>query len=155
MGLYSVRDANSPITLTAAATKSLWLLNPVGDFFLLAQLGVSLDASAAAAGVRFELYRVTTIGTPTGTAATPVRVNRSTEAAASATTALTELTAEPTAVEVMAEWYLQPFGGLLDLQYPLGREPLSPAAGARMGLRYITPAAVTPNCAAYVWFDER
>jgi hypothetical protein len=58
-------------------------------------------------------------------------------------------------VEVLADWFIQPFGGLFDVQYPLQREPLSAAAGQRIGLRYVTPAAVTPNCRAYVWFDER
>jgi hypothetical protein len=153
VALYGTRTGST--ALTASATKSLWLLNPASDFFLLAQFGISLDASAASAGVGVELYRTTTLGTPAGTAATITKVNRIGDAAAATTTGLTVLTTEPTAVEVLADWFIQPFGGLFDVQYPLQREPLSAAAGQRIGLRYVTPAAVTPNCRAYVWFDER
>lgn len=153
MAIYGVRTG--ALTLTASATKSLWLLNPAADFFVLAQFGVALDASAAAAGVAFELYRTTTLGSPTGTTATVVKVNRVGDAGTATTTGLTALTAEPTAVEVLAEWYVQPFGGVLDMQYPLQREPLAAAAGQRIGLRYTTPAAVTPNCRSYAWIDER
>jgi hypothetical protein len=153
VALYGTRTGST--ALTASATKSLWLLNPASDFFLLAQFGISLDASAASAGVGVELYRTTTLGTPAGTAATITKVNRIGDTAAATTTGLTVLTTEPTAVEVLADWFIQPFGGLFDVQYPLQREPLSAAAGQRIGLRYVTPAAVTPNCRAYVWFDER
>jgi hypothetical protein len=133
VALYGTRTGST--ALTASATKSLWLLNPVSDFFLLAQFGISLDASAASAGVGVELYRTTTLGTPAGTAATITKVNRIGDTAAATTTGLTVLTTEPTAVEVLADWFIQPFGGLFDVQYPLQR--------------------VTPNCRAYVWFDER
>src|ERR1051325_4044119 len=149
MTLYSVKTGS--VALTANATKSLWLLNPASDFLLVAEVSVSMDASATAAGVGFELYRVTTIGTPAGSSYTPVKVNRQGDAAAATTTALTSLSAEPTAVEIICEWFIQPFGGLLVLQYPLGREPLAAAAGNRIGLRYITPAGVTPNCRSYVY----
>lgn len=153
MALYGTRTGS--VALTASATKSLWLLNPATDFFVLAQFSVALDAAAAAAGVGIELYRTTTLGSPAGTTATFPKVNRIGDAAAPTTTGLVNLTTEPTAVEVLADWFLQPFGGLLDMQYPLQREPLAAAAGQRIGLRYTTPASVTPNCRAYVWFDER
>jgi hypothetical protein len=153
MTLYSVRTG--AITLTAASTKSLWLLNPAGDFFILAQLGVSFRASAASDTVGVELYRTVTLGSPAGTTATVAKVNRVGDAAAANTTGLTVLSTEPTSVEVLADWELQPFGGLLDLQYPLGREALAAAAGARLGLRYVTPAGIAPGLRAYVWIDER
>jgi hypothetical protein len=151
--LYTVRTGS--VALTASTTKSLWLLNPAVDYFVIAQLAVSFDASAASAGVGIELYRVTTIGSATGTTFTPIKVNRIGDTAASGTTAQTPVTTEPTAVEVLADWFIQPFGGLFDVQYPLMREPLAAAAGQRIGLRYVTPAGVTPNCRAYVWFDEK
>lgn len=153
MALYSTRTGLT--TLTAASTKSLWLLNPVADFFVIAQLGVSFKATASSDTVGIELYRVTTIGTPAGTTAVHTKVNRIGDTAAPTTTGLVVLTTEPTAVEVLADWEVQPFGGLLDLQYPLQREPIAAAAGQRLGLRYITPAAVTPGVRAYVWYDER
>jgi hypothetical protein len=153
MTLYATKTGSA--AMTASSTKSLWLLNPATDFFLIAEFGVSVDASAAAAGVGIELYRTTTLGSPAGTTATFSKINRVGDAAVPTTTGLVNLSAEPTAVEVLAEWFLQPFGGLFDIQYPLQREPLAAAAGQRIGLRYVTPAGVTPNYRSFVWFDER
>ena len=153
MAVYGTRTG--AVTLTAAATKSLWLLNPAGDFCLVAQMGMSLRAAAVSDTVAFELYRTTTVGSPAGTTAVFTKVSRVADAAAPTTTGLVNLSTEPTAVEVLADWELQPLGGLLDLQYPLMREAMASAAGQRVGLRYTTPAGVTPGCRAYVWFDER
>jgi hypothetical protein len=153
VALYGTRTGS--VALTASSTKSLWLLNPAVDFFVVAEISVCLDGAVAAAGVGLELYRTTTLGSPAGTTATFTKTNRGADAASPTTTGLINLTTEPTAVEVLADWFIQPFGGMLVLQYPLQREPMSPAAGARMGLRYVTPASVTPNCRAYVWIDER
>lgn len=153
MTTYATRTGS--VALTASSTKSLWLLNPATDLFVMAQMGLSFDASATSAGVGIELYRTTTLGTPAGTTATFSKIQPVADATSPTTTGLTALTVEPTAVEVLADWFVQPFGGLIDLQYPLQREPMAAAGGQRIGLRYVTPASVTPNCRAYVWFNER
>lgn len=140
------------ITLTASATKSLILLDPVTNQFVLTEISVSLDASAAAAGVQIDLYRTNTLGTPAGTTAVLNKLDPNSQAAT--TTGLTALTTEPTSIFILDSWYLQPLGGLIVVQYPLGREPLAAAAGARLGLQYATPASVTPDCVATVWFEE-
>lgn len=140
------------LTLTAAATKSLWLLDPVTNKAAVFQVDVSLDASALAAGVQFDLYRVTSLGTPAGTTTTPLQLNPTDPTPT--TTALTALTTEPTTVEVLASWYVQPVGGILPLQLPLGREVILAGAGARVGLRYTTAASVSPDCLANVWWEE-
>lgn len=140
------------VALTAAATKSLLLINPAADGGRLTEVGISLDAAAAVAGVGFELYRVVTIGSPAGTTGTLVKAHPS--AAAAGSTFLHTLTTEPTTVEILRDWFLQPFGGLIVAQFPLGRELDTLPAGARIGLRYVTPAAVTPNCRAYIEFEE-
>lgn len=140
------------LTLTGAATKSLILLNPATNRAVLTAISVSLDASTAAAGVEIDLYRVNSLGSPAGTSTTPNAADPATQAAT--TTALTALTTEPTSVYVLDSWYLQPLGGLLILQYPLGREPVLAAAGSRVGIRYVTPTGVTPDCLATLWFEE-
>ena len=140
------------LTLTAAATKSLILLNPVTNRMVLTQISLSLDASAAAAGVQFDLYRVTTVGSAAGTTGAQSALDPATQAAT--TTSLTALSTEPTTVVVLDSWYIQPLGGLILIQYPLGREPVGAAAGSRLGLRYTTAASVTPDCLATVWFEE-
>ena len=153
MAMYSV--VTPMATVTAAATKSAWLLNPVTVPIVIAQLSVSFGAAAPFDAVDMELYRVTTIGSAAGTAFTPRKVNRIGDVQATiGTTALAPVTTEPTAVEVLAAWCVQPFGGCLDIQYPLGREPIAASAGQRLGLRYIAPATITSDYCSYVWFDE-
>lgn len=154
MTVYGARTSGA-IALSASATKSLWLLNPATDYFVIVQMGFSFNAVAASATVGVELYRTTTVGAPAGTTATFTKVNRVADAAAPTTTGLTALTTEPTAVEVLADWEIQPYGGVIDMQYPMTREPMAAAAGQRLGLRFVTPAAVTPSVRAYTWFDER
>jgi hypothetical protein len=151
--LYSI--ATGSIALSASATKSLWLLDPVTNGFSITEIGVSFDGSAAATAVRIDLYQVSSIGSPAGTTAT---VNKfvDTNIGAATTTGLTALSAEPTTVAVLQNWFLTPFSGLLEIQYPLGREP---GAGAglttnRLGLRAVTPSGVTPNVVSHVVWQE-
>jgi hypothetical protein len=147
---YSVTTGK--LTLTANATKSLILLNPVTNEAKLTYVSLSLDAAAIVNGVEFDLYRVVTIGSAAGTSATVNQLDPNTQAAT--TTALTALSTEPTTVAVVDGWYLQPVGGLFVLQNPLGRELKLAAAGARVGIRYVTPASVSPDCIATAYFEE-
>lgn len=149
--IYSVQTGS--VALSASATKSLWLLNPATDGFIPIEIGVSFDSSTATTAVRVDLYRTTTLGSPAGTTATIVKVPDPNLAAAT-TTGLTALSAEPTAVEILCSWFIQPAGGTFVEQWPMGRELGAAAAGARIGLRAVTPSAVTPNCVSYVWFQE-
>jgi hypothetical protein len=149
---YVIPAAATTLSSTAGA-HSLILLNPVNTL-IISEVGISFNASAPTAGVEFDLYRTTTVGSPAGTTTTPVRANCQPDQAAT-TTALTVLTTEPTAVELIRPWYLQPFGGPYVFQYPLGREP--DATGAltqRLGLRYTTVSGVTPSCLTYIEIEE-
>lgn len=150
--LYSVKTGS--VACTSAATKSLWLLNPATDGFELTRIGIGFDGSAAAQGIGVELYIVTTIGSPAGTSFTPSKYSDPNQAASSVT-ALVNLSAEPTAVTVLEEWPVTPFGGLLVIDNPLGREAKAAAAGARIGLRYTTASGVTPNYRSYALFEEQ
>jgi hypothetical protein len=153
VGIYSV--ATGPVALTAATTQSMWLLDPVTKGICLTEIGVSFDASATSTAIRVETYVVTSLGSPAGTAGTIVKWIDQNLAAAT-TTALTALSAEPTTVTALQQWYVQPYGGTLVVQQPLGREPGAAAAATtnRLGLRCITPSGVSPNCVAYVVFQE-
>lgn len=148
--LYSV--ASAPAALSASATKSLALLNPADDKIRLVQFSVAFDNSTAATAVRVDVYRTTTVGTPAGTSTTPVKGDPGD--AAAETTALTNLTTEPTAVELLDSFYLPQAAGVFTLQYPLGREPIGAAAGQRIGIRAVTPASLTPNAVVTAWFEE-
>jgi hypothetical protein len=136
MALYTVTTGK--VTLTAAATKSLILVNPAVVRVKLRAVTISLDASAAAAGVQFDLVRATTLGSPTAQS-----------------TALTALTAEPTTYAVIDSIYLQPLGGAMKDWQPFGAEGLATkAAGQRIGLRYTTATGVTPDCIATFYIEE-
>ncbi|MER8030726.1 hypothetical protein ABTZ78_17405 [Streptomyces bauhiniae] len=152
-GNYAYTATTAKVTLTASATKSLILLAPGTPGLRLTELGVSFDGSTAAQGVQVDLYRVATLGSPTGTNTTPAKLTDENAPAASAS-ALTALTAEPTAVTVLRSWMVAPFGGLLALQEVLDREVGAASSGARLGLRYTTAAGVTPGCVAYLGFTE-
>lgn len=149
MALFSVPTGK--VTLSSASTKSLILLAPTPKC-TLRKITISLDGSAAAAAVEFDLYRVVTLGSPTGTSTTPLLADPSTQAAGSS--ALTALTAEPTTVSVLDAEYVQPLGGLLADWQPFGAEVIAAASGSRVGLRYVTASGVTPDCLATFWFEE-
>jgi len=152
MAQYTVM-ANG-VTLTGAATQSLILLDPVTDGFRLTQISISLDnVTTDAEPVQFDLYRTVTLGTPAGTSSTPVLIDPSDHAAT--TTALINLTTEPTSVSVIDGWYISPHSGLFVLQFPLDMGPRALTGAAQMGLRYVTAASVTPKCNATLWFDEQ
>lgn len=141
------------VALSGNATKSLILINPATVGFRITELGISFDQSSSATAVRVDLYRVVTIGSAAGGTATIVKANSPSDAAAQST-GLTALTTEPTTVEILRSWFIQQFGGLLVLPFPLGREPAAAGTGQRLGLRAITPASVTPNTVAYLEFEE-
>lgn len=150
--LYSVKTGS--VACTTASTKSMWLLNPATDGEKLSRFGVSFDGSAAAQGIGVELYIVVTIGSAAGTSFTPTKYSDPNSAAATLT-ALINLSVEPTTVTVLEEFMVTPFGGLLVIDNPLGREAMAAAAGARWGLRYTTASGVTPNYRSYCLFEEQ
>lgn len=140
-------------TLGSAQSKSAWLVNPVQASVAIIEIGISMDnVTTNAEPVKCELYRVTTIGTPTGTTGIINALDEAYEA--SSTTVLTQLTAEPSAITNICGWYIQPNSGLIVIQYPLGREPRAKAAGARLGLKVITATNVTPLFTSYVYWAE-
>lgn len=145
-------SANPAIALTAAAAKSMWLINPATYSFVIMEFGIGFDGSTATAPIQVMLYRVNTIGTPAGTAATVQKFDPN--AATTATTCLTNLTTEATSIDVLAAWPVAANNGMFVMQYPLGREPDAAAAGARLGLLVKTPASVSPNATSYVLWQE-
>lgn len=139
------------VALSASATKSLILLNPATSKIRLKYFGFSFDGAVPGVPIRWDLYRVTTLGSPVGTTATIIK-NDPDEAAAD-TTGLTNLTTEPTAVEIWDSGFTTPYNGMYYLQFPLGDEFVADAAGNRIGLRVVTPAGVSPNGVASMQWE--
>lgn len=148
---YTVQTGS--VALAAAATQSLWLIAPASADYVLTEISVSFDTPNAATGIRVDLYRTTTLGTPAGTTGVLVPSNNA-DGRAALSTALTALSAEPTAVQIIKSWFV-PQSGLLVLQQPLGREPNGAFTNAgRLGLRCVTPAAVSPHAVSYAEIEE-
>lgn len=163
MAKYSI--SVGPLSVgTASITKTLLLLNPNISVWAT-EVGVSFDGSASgnsgAPGVRVDLYRTTTIGTPaaaagdTFAAGNSVRVNQPV-GAQSACTWMRNLTTEPTAVEVIKTWFVAPAGGVLVVPFPTADEPqASGTSSNRIGLRVVTGGtAPSANVAAYLEYRE-
>ncbi|MHB1950242.1 MAG: hypothetical protein ACYCQK_02055 [Acidiferrobacteraceae bacterium] len=151
MATYTLTSGK--VTLTAAATKTLLLYNPNVARAILRDFTISLDASTAAAGVQFDLYRVSTLGTPAGTAATSNLTDEQ-DSADPNTGHLIALTTEPTSVSVIDSVFLQPLGGAIKDWQPFGVELLkTKIAGARIGIRYTTASGVTPDALASAYID--
>ncbi len=152
--LYAVD--NGQTGLAAGVTQTVWMLNPVTAPFAIVEFGVSFNASVSAIPVQIDLYIAASVGAAAGSSAS-VRSLGSTTVAAT-TTAIANLTVEPnpTTKQLVQSWYIQPFGGALDVQYPLGREGLSAIGGntttGRIALQCTAPSAV--NVLSYVWFEE-
>jgi hypothetical protein len=143
------------VALAATVAKSLILVNP-SVTFVLAEVGISFDASAASAPCVVDLYRTTSVTGAAGAAATVVKENANADSASSnVASSLVVLTAEPASVEILRSFYVQPFGGLVVLQFPLGREPqMSGTSTNRLGIRATMPTGVTGAARAWFAFEE-
>jgi hypothetical protein len=149
---YTVQTGKT--ACTGNATKTMWLIAPGANVgFVLTEVAAAFDGAAAQQAILVELYRTTTVGSPAGTTGTAVK--RSDEQADTVqSSSLVNLSAEPTAVEILRSWMIPPNGGALVEQFPLGREPRAKAGGGRIGMRYTTATGVTPNYESYGEVEE-
>lgn len=124
---------------------------------IVTEFGISFDATASGTPVLVELCSSTqgAAGTP-GTIGTPSQL-RGYPAFSPITTAAGQYSAEPTTLVPFRQWLVQPFGGLLVIQYPLGREPAGQitAATAMKGIAIrCSASAGTPNVRGYIEWEE-
>lgn len=151
MALY-VHRLNAGVAVGASTTRTLWqLTTPSTVRSRIVEWSISSDGSAAGQGILVVLARQTTAGTAT------TRTARLYDTAGD-TAALTTITdtfssTEPTTGDILESYYLQPFGGLILKQYPLGREPVL-AASTRLGLFVTTPAGVNPTLMSHVVWER-
>ena len=139
------------VSLAASATKTLVQLVPATQRPIkLREIAVTFDGSAAQKGFIVELLIQSTAGT--ASALTTTKATRN-DSQTIQTTAQHIFTVEPTAGEVLRRWILSPQAGLVyTLADPDG---LIIAAGERVALRVIVPAAATTvNGLGYIEFEE-
>jgi hypothetical protein len=149
-----VIETTGDIALTAATAKTILnVVNGTNALIRLVEFSVSFDGvTATAEPVVVELCGSTqaTAGAPTGGTITLTQIRGPVRTAQS--TGRRNYTAEPTVLTVWKRWLVSAFGGLLVLQFPLGREPEMITTVAGMCLRCTAPAAV--NAQAYLEVEE-
>lgn len=139
--------------LSANTTQTVLELKPATAVPIkITKVQVGFDGSAAAAGVRVQLIRQSTDGTGAATPPTPQKKDPGDRAAQC--TVLHKLSAEGTLDAILDEQYVQPFGGVYLLQYPLDEEWHAIENGNRIAIRIITPSGVSPNFTASFDFEE-
>lgn len=158
---YIVNTGGSAIALVAATAKTLAYLNTAtaADFSIV-ELAVGFDgvtASAVPALVE-TCYGTAASNSAPGTGSTsftPLQT-RGWPPMAASTAAANTCTSEPTVLSSHRQWLLTPNGGLLVVQYPLGREPTglitAGTAGKQIAVRATAPAVV--NARGYIEFEE-
>lgn len=158
---YIVNTGSSAIALSAATAKTILYINAGANVDTnLSELCVGFDgvtASNVPALVELVYGTKASNSTPgTGsTSFTPLQT-RGWAVKSAAAAAANTCTSEPTVLTSHRQWLLTPNGGLLVVQFPLGKEPtahnIASTSGLQIGLRVTAPAIV--NVRAYTEHDE-
>jgi hypothetical protein len=137
------------VALSAGVAKTCAaMVSAAGDQIFLVELVVSFDGvTASAVPVTVDLCDYDVAAPGTRTTGTPVQMHGQRSAVASAF--YHTYTVEPTVLLASYRWYVTPNGGLLHLQFPLGREPETVIAKG-MAVRCNAPAAVNATV-TMVW----
>lgn len=156
MAIYTAYAETPYVVLTADTSSIMEIIGDADVTAKLVEFSISFNGtSATQAPILVKLRQITATGT--GTACTEVADQRTGKTAPQCQAKHT-LTAEPTMVATVAlgQWYVHPQGGLLMVQYPLGREPVICDGSASQGLalELTSASGVTPTAAAYLKWDE-
>lgn len=142
--------------LAAATAETTWNIIPTTTVGIqIVEFGISfagVTASAVPAEVDLCTSTQATAGTA-GSSPTPLQIRGRT--LAPGVTAGVAYSAEPTVLVPIKTWYVSPNGGMLVMQFPLGREMdqgFSSEAIKAIALRVTAPATV--NCRSYVEFER-
>lgn len=148
---YTV-ETNGDIALSAATAKTIMsVITASNSLTRLTELSVSFDGtSATAVPVMVELCYSTQAGAGTSTSHTSAQTGGPTRTVQG--TAARNYTAEPTTLTVWKRWKIRADGGLLLLQFPLGREPEQVVTADAMCVR--VTAAATVNVQGYMEYEE-
>lgn len=153
---FTVKTGTTATALSAATARTLCNVITGTRPIILVEFGVSFDGvTATAVPVLVELCGSTQGAAGTLTAFTPLPI-RPMGGDASIATAGIDYTVEPTTVTPFKHWLVTPNGGLVVIQFPLGREMFGTSGAASAGkgilIRCTAPAAV--NARGYMEFEE-
>jgi len=159
---YVVSSGASAIALGAATAKTIFYTNAAAaNQFSYSELAVGFDGTTATntpALVEIVYGTKASNSTPgTGSTTFTALQVRGWPAQTSAQASANNCTSEPTVLTPNRQWLVTPYGGLLLIQFPLGREATSVASGTaisgnQIGCRVNAPQAV--NVRGYVEYEE-
>jgi hypothetical protein len=119
------------VAVVSSVTKTVaQIATPSTQRVKIISLSVAFDGAASAKPAKVDLLRQTTSGTATSATPLPLDPN----APASLTTCTKSATVEPTAGVVLYSWYVTPNGGLFNINFVSGEEPVIDESD-RMGVR--------------------
>jgi hypothetical protein len=145
-------DTTVDVALAAAADETLLnAINAANKTLKLIEFGVSFDGtSATAEPVMVELGYCTQATAGTSTTATITQIGGATRTPGFS--AQRVYTVEPTVITPFMRWLVRADGGLLVIQFPLGREVENNATADGLTLTCNAPATV--NAQAYMIIEE-
>jgi len=148
--LYVVQTTG---TTGTTGTTIPWCVKQNTRSLVIAQFGFSLGAAAPGAGMTAQLQGVAGALPGSGSTQTPGKLGDQSLPAATATAEVGGTTIGTVAVAGPV-WYVQPFGGIIDIEYPLKREPGLEGGTAGYWALQVTNLAVAYPYASYVIFEE-
>lgn len=159
---FVVNTGGSAIALVAATAKTLLYVNGGTNIpAAFAEVCVGFDGvTASAVPVLVELAGGTKASNSTpgtgSTSFTPLQMRGWAGALASGCAAANTCTSEPTVLVSWKQWLVTPNGGLLIVQFPMGKEPsshsIASTSGLQIAIRATAPAVV--NARGYEEHDE-
>lgn len=148
---YTV-ETNGDVALTAATARTILnAINATNGLMRIVELSVSFDGvTVTAEPVTVELCSSTQATVGTSTSHTPAQSGGPTRTVQG--TFQRAYTAEPTVLTVLKRWLVRADGGLLFVQFPLGREPEQVVTADGLCIRCTAPANV--NVQGYIEVEE-
>lgn len=151
-----VAQTEGTVALAAAGTAKtiLSVIAGTGKMVALTEVCCSFDGTTASEKpILVELCRSTQAGAGTSTSVT-LRSVRGNPNGTSGSTAAKNFSVEPTTVTPVREWLVDPNKGMLLVQEPLGREPVSLDGDALLLRMTIPSAGAAVNTRAYMEIEE-
>lgn len=142
----------SPFAATAGVKTALMVISPANSGLLVVEFGISFDGvTASAVPALVELVSSTQAGAGTSAETPTITQTRGRVTGGEPPTGGSKYSAEPTVLVRHRAWYVRQDGGILVVQFPLGREPETDDSGGAIkayGIRVNVSANV--NLMAYM-----
>ena len=142
----------TPFSAATGAKTVLMAIAPAGHGLALTEIGVSMDGvTASAVPALVEIVTSTQGAAGTSGVSPTITQIRGRTTGGSSPTGGSNYSGEPTTLVSVKRWYVPQFNGLLDIQFPLGREiECDSSAGTLKGLGIRITTSATVNVVAHM-----